>query len=110
MRYKPLATMALVAACLMTAASARAQPSLEIGTTLVNIGFDFGAVDSLTSIGAPSGAGFTTPSAYASFFMSERVALEPQARVFWATSGGHSTYFANIAGQVDYFLRGTTTS
>jgi hypothetical protein len=96
-------TTALVAA---TASLAHAQPRAELGASLVNsfIGLDD---DELSTVGIPSGGfGILNPGAYASFFVGERVAIEPQVGFVWASFDGDSEHILNFVGQFDYFVRG----
>jgi hypothetical protein len=91
----------------MTAPLAHAQPRAEIGASLINGVFDL-TDDGGATVGIPSG-GFgilANPGVYASFFVGERVAIEPQIGFIWA-SNGDSAHIVNLVGQIDYFVRGT---
>lgn len=98
----------LAAALLTVAASgAHAQPRVEIGASLVNSVIGLGN-NNVSTVGIPSGGfGVLNPGAYASFFLGERVALEPQIGLIWASFDGDSAYILNFVGQVDYFVRET---
>jgi hypothetical protein len=99
-----------VALIALTASPARAQnPKVEIGTSLASATIGLGDIDQST-LGVPS-AGFNllSPTVYASIFVGSRLAIEPQLGLVWATSHGDSFHFLNVAGQVDYFIRGTNT-
>lgn len=103
-----LARKAILVALLFTAAPARAaDANVEIGTALasavIGLGDNNGSI-----IGIPSGGlGFVNPGVYASFFVGEHFAIEPQFALLLVSSGGISTHFVNLDGQVDYFLRGS---
>jgi hypothetical protein len=108
----PLAALPLAALLLtLTASTARAQvPRVELGASLFS-----GAVDSeddgLTMIGVPS-AGFPliAPGVYASFFLGQRLAIEPQIGLLVLSAGGETEHILNFVGQVDYFVRGLDES
>jgi hypothetical protein len=83
-----------------------ADPSTEIGASLVNATIGFGDND-VSTIGIPSGGfGILQPGVYASFFLGPFFAVEPQVGLIWASSNGHSEHVVNFVGQVDYFLAG----
>lgn len=68
-----------LAAALMAAAStAQAQPTAEIGASLMSATFGLGD-DDVTTFGVPaSGFGILNPGVYASFFIGSYAAVEPQ--------------------------------
>jgi hypothetical protein len=94
----------------VTAPLAYAQPKAEIGASLVN-GIIVLGDDDLATVGIPGG-GFPIfgPGMYASFFLGERFAIEPQLGLLWLTADGESDYLVNFVGQVDYFVLGTERS
>ena len=111
MRFVRVPQLAVIAAALMmlTAAPAQAQ-RFEVGTSLAGANIGLGDVD-LSTVGVPT-AGFNllSPMLYASFFVGSRFAVEPQVGLVWATQSGESSHFLSVAGQADYFLKGTRAS
>jgi hypothetical protein len=97
------------AAVMLTVSSARAQdPKVEIGASLASLNFGIGEDNDVTTFGVPSGGfGFQNPGVFVSFFVGPRVAIEPQIGLFVASQGGDAFHTVSIAGQLDYFLRGT---
>jgi hypothetical protein len=108
MTTRKSAGVLLLAAALMAAPSAaQAQPSAEIGASLMSATFGLGD-DDLTTFGVPSGGfGILNPGVYASFFIGSYVAVEPQLSFSWVSEGDESEYLLNFAGQFDYFFGGT---
>jgi hypothetical protein len=90
-----------------TASAARAaDQQLELGASLVNATIGLGSNDVSTFSMPAGGLGTFTPGVYASFFVGERAAIEPQIGFFSVKSGGHSNHFLNLVGQFDYFIEG----
>ena len=80
----------------------------EVGTSLTSAVVGFGDNEGST-FGVPSGGfGLANPGVYVSLFVAPRVAIEPQIGLVWLSGGGDSGHFLNVAGQVDYFVNGTT--
>lgn len=101
------AALFLAAALTAAASTAQAQPSAEIGASLMSATFGLGDED-LSTFGVPSGGfGILNPGVYASFFIGRYVAVEPQLGLVWASVDDESEYFLNFAGQFDYFFGGT---
>ncbi len=103
-----LVTVALLA---VVAAPARAQVrGVEIGTSLMSLTINTDDTTA-TTFGVPSGGfGIVNPGLYMSVFMGPRFAIEPQIGLVLATSGGFSTHVLNLAGQADYFFKGSRAS
>jgi hypothetical protein len=90
-----------------TTSTAQAQPSAEVGASLMSATFSLGDED-LSTFGVPSGGfGILNPGVYASFFIGRYVAVEPQLSFSWVSEGDESEYLLNLAGQFDYFFGGT---
>jgi len=110
---RPLQTL-VGAGVLMTivAAPAQAQDAkFEIGASLASLTFGVGEENNVTTFGIPSsGLAFVNPGVYASIFLGPRVAIEPQVGLFVVSSEGDSYHVVNIAGQFDYFLKGSAES
>ena len=104
----------LVAAALTFAVAqpARAQDrGVEIGTSLASLMVGFGDGGTGTILGIPSGGfGILSPSLYASIFVAPKISIEPQVGLIVISSDGETAHLASVAGQVNYFLRGTRES
>lgn len=106
---RSLRTLFLAATLVTTTASlAHAQPRAEIGASLINSVIGLGD-DDVSTVGIPSGGfGIFNPGMYASLFLGEHVAIEPQVGLIWASFDSESEHILNFVGQFDYFVRGTT--
>lgn len=90
-----------------SAASATAQPTFEIGSSLAGAIVGVGDDNDGTAIGLPAaGFGIINPGVYASLFLGSRVAIEPQIGLLYFSSDGDSEHILNLAAQVDLFLSG----
>jgi hypothetical protein len=97
----------LAAALMVAASTANAQPTAEIGASLMSVTFGLND-EGGTAFGVPSGVfGVLNPGVYASFFLGSHAAVEPQVGFIWASSDGESQHLLNFAGQFDYFFSGT---
>ncbi len=105
--HRSLVVLFLGAAFIGTSSLAQAQPRAEIGASLVSATVDLDE-DGVSTIGVPSGGfGLVNPGVFASFFLTNHVAIEPQLGFIWVSNDGDSEHILNFAGQVDYFIRGT---
>jgi hypothetical protein len=100
----------LLTAAAVLAASASlaraAEPKVEIGASLASLTIGLGDNDGAV-FGVPSGGfGILNPGVYASIFVNPHVAVEPQLGLLWVREGGESEHIVNVAGQIDYFIRG----
>jgi hypothetical protein len=97
----------LAAALIAAASAAQAQPTAEVGASLVSATFGLGD-DDVTTFGVPSGGfGILNPGVYASFFIGSYAAVEPQLGFIWASGNGSSEHLLNFTGQFDYYFSGT---
>lgn len=106
---REIAKVTVLAAALLAATAAPAQAQnngIEVGTSLASIMIGFGD-GSATVLGLPSGGfGILNPGLYASFFVSPKLAIEPQVGLMVFSSGGNAAHLANVSGQVGYYTRG----
>ncbi|MEO8260460.1 MAG: hypothetical protein ABI868_24155 [Acidobacteriota bacterium] len=104
--------LSLVLVAVALPAAAQDPRRIEVGASLVNLMIlipEEGARSTL--FGIPSASlGLLSPGAYAAFFATPRLAIEPQASVLLVSTGGDATHVVNVAGQVDYFLNGSAVS
>jgi hypothetical protein len=99
--------LCLAAALIAAASTAHAQPSAEVGGSLMSVTFGLGDED-VTTFGVPSGGfGILNPGVYASFFLGSHAAVEPQIGFVWTSAYDESHHLLNFAGQFDYFVGGT---
>ena len=107
-----LAGLSLAVLAAAYPAAAQGTGRVEVGASLVNLMIVFPAQgDKSVLFGIPSGSyGLLSPSVYAAIFATPRVAIEPQAGLLLVSTGGNTNHVVNIAGQVDYFLNGSTVS
>jgi hypothetical protein len=97
--------MGAVLIAVSVAPARAADPTLEIGASLVTATVGQGK-DSGSVFGVPSGGfGGINPGVYASIFVNKRVAIEPQLGFVWVTGQGHSAHVLNFGGQLNLFLR-----
>lgn len=90
-----------------SAASATAQPTFEIGSSLGGAIVGVGDDNDGTTIGLPApGFGVINPGVYASLFLGSRFAIEPQIGLLYFSSDGDSEHIVNVAAQADLFLSG----
>jgi hypothetical protein len=104
----------LLAAAILTFAVAqpvRAQDrGVEIGTSLASLMVGFGDGTG-TVLGIPSGGfGIFNPGLFVSIFIAPRISVEPQVGLIVISSEGETAHLASVAGQVNYFFRGTRES
>ena len=78
----------------------------EIGVGIVGVSVYTQEGETITTLGIPNGTFFTPAAVYASFFVSPRLALEPQLGLVYFSGGDSSIHIATFAGQVDYFFKG----
>jgi hypothetical protein len=78
----------------------------ELGVGIVGVSVYSQEGETVTTLGAPNGSFFAPASVYASFFVTPRLALEPQLGVVYVSGGDSSFHIATFAGQVDYFFKG----
>lgn len=99
----------MVAAALLaaTAPAARAEDArLELGASLATLSsrVDRGGG---TIFEVPGGTiGLMYPGLYASVFVNDHVAVEPQLGLLVTSGSGYTSHLLHVAGQVDYFLQG----
>lgn len=102
------AALVMLVTMLATAPPVLAQPKVEVGGTLASLVVGLDDDDNDTIIGIPSATfGIFNPGVYASFFLGDHAAVEPQIGLLWASSGGHSNHVLTAAAQFDYFIAGT---
>jgi hypothetical protein len=77
----------------------------EVGVGMVGLSVYSTGSETVTVVGAPHATFFAPATIYASFFVSRRLALEPQAGVIFLSQNGGSYHLATFAGQVDYFFK-----
>lgn len=97
----------------MFAEPARAQEyAVELGASLASLNVGVGEVNDFTTLSVPaSGFGTLNPGVYASVFVGPRLSIEPQIGFVVASGGeGDTFHIVNVAGQVNYFLKGTAQS
>lgn len=100
----------LAAALIAAASTVHAQPSAEIGASLMSATFGLDD-EGVTTFGVPSGGfGILNPGVYASFFIGNYVAVEPQVGFIWVSVDDESDHLLNFTGQFDYFVSGTGVS
>jgi hypothetical protein len=85
---------------------------VEVGASLVNLMIVVPEEgDKSVLFGIPSGTfGLLSPSVYGAFFVTPRLAVEPQVGLLLISTGGNTNHVVNLAGQVDYFLDGSAVS
>ena len=93
-------------------AAAQGAGRVEVGASLVNFMAVFpNQGDKSVLFGVPSGSfGLLGPSVYAAVFAGPQFAIEPQLGLLVISSGGSTNHVVDLAGQVDYFLYGTTVT
>ena len=105
---KSLGTLSLavcVIVCLPSAASAQ-RPKVELGASLASIVVGL-EDDDVTVFGVPTaGFGFLNPGVYTSFFIGDRLAVEPQVALLVLSGSGDTEHVINFVGQVNYFVFG----
>jgi hypothetical protein len=102
--------IAAVAILVASASVARAQDRAEVGVSLASAVIGLGDND-FKSFGVPAGGfGVFSPGLYATFFLTPKIAVEPQVGLNVISSGGSTETIANLGAQVDYFLKGTDVS
>lgn len=102
-----IAAAAILAA---TATPAQAQAKLELGASLANLTTGLGDNDG-TSFGIPSSFfGITQPGVYASIFAGPNLSIDPQIGLIVVSGGGDTNHILNLAGQVNYYTKGTGAS
>lgn len=84
---------------------------IELGTSLANVTFGLEDGDAKV-LGIPSGGfGILNPGLYASIFLTDRIAVEPQFGLILINSDISGTqHILNFNAQVDYFMRGTSAN
>lgn len=111
MKIRAFVTILSLAAALVATKPIAAQaqePRAEVGASLAGLVVGLGDNEGST-FGIPAGGfGILNPGVYASLFLGEHVAIEPQVGLFWASFGGDSEHIVNLVGQVDYFISGIT--
>lgn len=97
-----------VALVILFVPAAHAQiAGVEVGTSVTSLMIGLGD-QSTTTFGMPSGGfGVINPGLYASLFLTPRIAIEPQIGLIVTSGNGNSAHVLNLAGQADYFLKGT---
>jgi hypothetical protein len=78
----------------------------EIGVGIVGLSVYSQEGETITVLGAPNTTFVAPASVYASFFVTPRLALEPQLGVLYVSQDGESYHIATFAGQVGYFFKG----
>lgn len=78
----------------------------EVGVGIVGLSVYSQEGETITVLGAPNGTVFTPAAVYASFFVTPRLALEPQLGVVYVSGDDESFHIATFAGQVGYFFKG----
>jgi hypothetical protein len=101
-----------VLAVAIPAAAQGAGRRVEVGASLVNFMAVFPDQGGKSVLfGVPSGSfGLLGPSVYAAIFAGPQFAIEPQFGLLVISSGGNTNHVVDLAGQVDYFVYGTTIS
>jgi len=101
----------VLAGLVLTAPAARAQqPKVEVGASMANLIVGLEDED-ITVFGVPTaGFGFLSPGIYASFFIGNYVAVEPQIGLIVVSSNGGTEHLVNFVGQVNYFVQGADRS
>jgi hypothetical protein len=78
----------------------------EIGVGIVGLSVYSQEGETITTLGVPNATFFTPAAVYASFFVTPKLALEPQLGVVYFSGDDSSFHVATFAGQVDYFFKG----
>ena len=101
----------ILAGLVLTAPPAWAQePRVEIGASMANLVIGLEDED-ITVFGVPTaGFGVLSPGIYASFFIGNHVAVEPQLGLIVVSGDGDTDYLLNFVGQVNYFVQGADRS
>ena len=104
-----LALVALAVITLAPAALRAGEPEdrkAEIGVGIVGLSVYSQEGETITTLGAPGSTFFMPGTVYASFFVTRRLALEPQLGVVYFSGDDSSFHIATFAGQVGYFFKG----
>src|SRR5687767_14540305 len=108
-------TLAIIAASVAPAhaqaqAQGQTQPKFELGASLANLTIGLGDND-FTSFGVPSSFfGLLNPGVYASIFAGPNISIDPQVGLTVLSGGGETAHILTLAGQVNYFTKGTDVS
>lgn len=103
-----LALVALAVITLAPAALRAGEPEdrkAELGVGIVGLSVYSQEGETITTLGAPNSTFFMPGTLYASFFVTRRLALEPQLGVVYVSGDDSSFHIATFAGQVDYLFR-----
>lgn len=104
-----LALVALAVITLAPAALRAGEPEdrkAELGVGIVGLSVYSQEGETITTLGAPHATFLTPATLYASFFVTRRLALEPQLGVVYFSGDDSSFHIATFAGQVDYLFKG----
>jgi len=93
----------------LAGAQDREDRKAEVGVGLAGFSVISQQDDTTTVLGVPNGGFFPTPAVYASFFVTPKLALEPQLGLVYLSGGDSSLHAATLTGQVDYFFKGRET-
>ncbi len=107
-----LAGLSLAMLAVAFPAAAQGHGRVEVGASLVNVMAVFPEQgDKSVLFGVPSGSfGLLGPSVYAAIPAGPQFAIEPQLGLLVISSGGSTNHVVNLAGQVDYFVNGTSVN
>jgi hypothetical protein len=88
-----------------------AEVKCEIGTSLVSSVIGLGDNFETNTFGIPSGGlfGIGSPGVYGTFFLGDRVGIEPQLNLIVVSDNGTDHILA-FNGQFDYFMKGAAVS
>lgn len=96
--------------CVIAPSVARAQQRVEVGASLLNATFIVND-EKATLIGVPSSPfEIINPGLYVSFFLGERVSIEPQIGAIVVSANDDTNHLLNAAMQVNFFLKESTGS
>jgi hypothetical protein len=103
-----LLPLAVALALVAPRAAVSAEPTFEVGATIMNGTVALGDSD-FKVFGVPAGSvGLLSPGVFASIYLgSSRIAIEPQFGLVWVSSHGESSHLLNFSGQIDWFVMRT---
>ena len=78
----------------------------EVGVGIVGLSVFSQEGETITMLGVPNTTFFAPAVVYASFFVTPKLALEPQLGFLYVSEDDDSYHIATFAGQVDYFFKG----
>lgn len=104
-----LAVGVLLASSQLAGAQDKEDRKGEIGVGLAGFSVISQGDDTTTVVGVPNGGLFSTPAVYGSFFVTPKLALEPQLGLLYLSGGEGSAHSATLTGQANYFFKGRQT-